>query len=374
MIWVFWGAVGFVCYTYIGYLAWLCVRRWARPQPVQAAAYFPSISINLIVHNEAKSLSRKLGRLLEIEYPDRKKEMIVVSDGSTDDTNRILSEFASTSPVRVILKQENQGKAAGLNDAINASNGEIVVFTDARQQVEANAVARLVENFVDPSIGCVSGELHLGDPRVGENTRRMGTYWRLEKLVRKMEGASGSVIGASGALYAVRRNLLVPVPQETILDDVFIPMEVVRQGARVTIDSRARVWDVPDLGTRREFARKVRTLSGLYQLLQLQPWLLSSRNPVRFEFISHKLLRLAIPFALCAALISSFFLPEFIYRAALILQLSFYSLSLCRKFSRHNPVSRMADVAFTFILLNAAALVAFANFVAGRKPAWGRVT
>jgi len=371
MIWIFWAAVGLVCYTYIGYFVWLCVRRYSHPQAVQSAEYLPSISIVLIVHNEARTLGRKLRSLLKIEYPDHKKEIIVVSDGSTDDTNRILSEFASTSRVTVILRQENQGKAAGLNDAINASRGEIVVFTDARQEVEANAVANLVENFVDPCIGCVSGELYLGDPLAGESTRRMGTYWQLEKLIRKMEGASGSVIGASGALYAVRRRLLVPVPPETILDDVFIPMEVVRQGARVTIDSRARVWDVPDLGTHREFARKVRTLSGLYQLLRLQPWLLSSSNPVRFEFISHKLLRLAIPFALCAALISSCFLPALIYRIAFFAQVAFYSLSMCGSLlKRWDRLAKVADVAFIFVLLNAAAFVAFGNFVVGRKPAW----
>ena len=171
----------------------------------------------------------------------------------------------------------------------------------------------------------------------------------------------------------MRRNLLVAPPPETILDDVFIPMEVARQGARVVLDSRARIWDTPDLGTKKEFARKVRTLSGIYQLLELQPWLLSGSNPMRFEFVSHKLFRLAVPFAICALLISSFFLQAPIYRGVLTLQLAFYSLSVWRLLSRKtSPLTRFADVAFTFVLLNAAALVAFGNFVAGRKPAWSR--
>jgi len=139
------------------------------------------------------------------------------------------------------------------------------------------------------------------------------------------------------------------------------------------LDTRARIWDVPDLGTGREFARKVRTLGGIYELLKLQPWLLTRANPVRFEFISHKLLRLAVPFALFAAMVSSFFLPALIYRIALVVQLTFYALSIWGIFRpRYNPLARASDAAFTFVFLNAAALVAFVNFMAGRKPAWSR--
>jgi cellulose synthase/poly-beta-1,6-N-acetylglucosamine synthase-like glycosyltransferase len=297
----------------------------------------------------------------------------VVSDGSTDDTSRILTEFASVTRVRVILNPEPRGKAAGLNDAVKASSGEIAVFTDARQKIETDAVRFLLEDFADSEVGCASGELILGDPDSGEAVRGMGLYWKIEKMIREMESASGSVVGATGALYAVRRNLLVPIPSETILDDVFIPMHVLRQGLRVVFDSRARVWDLPDLGTKKEFARKVRTLSGNYQLLQLEPWLLSRANPIRFAFVSHKLFRLVIPFALCTALVTSFFLPGPIYRVALVLQMAFYGLSawaLVRM--KHNPLARVSEAAFAFVLLNTAAVVAFANFITGRKAAWVR--
>jgi poly-beta-1,6-N-acetyl-D-glucosamine synthase len=256
---------------------------------------------------------------------------------------------------------------------MKVSSGEIVVFTDARQKIGTDAVRLLLENFADPEVGCASGELIIGDPDSGEAIRGLGLYWKIEKMIREMESASGSVVGATGALYAVRRNLQVPIPPETILDDVFVPMHVLRQGLRVVFDSRAQVWDLPDLGTKKEFARKVRTLSGNYQLLQLEPWLLSRTNPIRFAFVSHKLLRLVVPFALCTALITSFFLPGLIYRVALVLQLAFYSLSawaLVRV--KHNPLARVSDAAFTFVLLNTAAIVAFANFVTGRKAAWVR--
>jgi hypothetical protein len=202
----------------------------------------------------------------------------------------------------------------------------------------------------------------------------MGLYWHMEKKVRELEAASGSVVGATGALYAVRRELLTEVPAGTILDDVYIPLQVVRQGRRVVIEPRARAWDSPDLGGGREFARKVRTLSGNYQLMQLAPWVLSSQNPVRFRFVSHKLLRLAVPFALAAMLAASLWLRGPVYRVALILQLALYGLGLMAltRLPRASRGGRAADAAGTFVLLNTAAVVAFANFVAGRKTAWTR--
>ncbi len=164
---------------------------------------------------------------------------------------------------------------------------------------------------------------------------------------------------------------MVEVPADTILDDVFIPMNVARQGFRVVFDGRARAWDRPDLGTQQEFRRKVRTLTGNYQLLQLAPWLLGRENPLRFEFISHKLMRLMVPFALVASLAAAWFLPGPFYRAAFWTQLGFYGLSLLG-WSRWElgPVSRLSDAAYTFVALNTAALVAFANFVTGHKTVW----
>ena len=213
----------------------------------------------------------------------------------------------------------------------------------------------------------------LGSYESGESPRGIASYWLFEKRIRELEAISGSVIGATGALYAVRRKLLVEVPQETILDDVFIPMEVIRKGYRVLFDWRARVWDIPDQGRGREFSRKVRTLTGNYQLLRLAPWLLTKENPVRFRFVSHKLMRLVVPFALLALFFASSLIPGSIYRTALTAQIAFYVLSVCAFLPpKRGLLSRLADAAFTFVLLNAAAVVAFANFVGSRKIIWAR--
>ncbi|HEY4053315.1 MAG TPA: glycosyltransferase family 2 protein [Terriglobales bacterium] len=372
MKWVFWSSVAMLAYTYAGYPAWLWLRGRFRAQPVRASGGTPSVSIVMVVRNEAGVLESKLSNLQSLDYPAELLEIIVVSDGSTDSTNDILSRHPNPC-LKIVAVQESRGKAAGLNDAIALAHGDIVLFTDARQRIERGALRMLAAQFADPDVGCASGELMLGDPDSGEVVRGMGLYWRIEKSVREMESMAGSVVGATGALYAVRRHLIVTVPAGTILDDVFIPMHVARQGFRVIFVPSAHAWDVADQGAEREFSRKVRTLTGNYQLLQFAPWLLTSVNPLRFEFVSHKLMRLFAPFALVAALIAASALPQPIYRAALILQVAFYCLGLIAmtKLLR-GPLARVADAASTFVILNSAAAVAFVKFVTGRRVAWVR--
>jgi poly-beta-1,6-N-acetyl-D-glucosamine synthase len=374
MRWIFWGAVLLIAYTYVGYVILLWLRARLFPWPVRRAPQVPHISIVMVARNEERTLPGKLRNLLDLDYPPGSCQIVIVSDGSTDGTEAILREHMQNPRVQVVLNQLSRGKASGLNDAFEWANGDIVVFTDARQRIESGALRVLLENFADPEVGCVSGELMLGDPNAGEIKRGLGLYWRVEKYVRELEAASGSVVGATGALYAVRRELLRPVPEGTILDDVYIPLQVVRQGRRVLFEPRAKAWDTPNLGDGLEFARKVRTLSGNYQLVQLMPWVLSSQNPLRFRFVSHKLLRLTVPFALAAMLVASLWLKAPVYRVALVLQLAFYGLGLVAlaRLLKRGPVARAADAAATFVVLNTAAFMAFVNFVSGRKAAWSR--
>lgn len=371
MKWVFWASVAIILYTYAGYPAWLWLRARLRPRPVRRSPFFPSVSLVMVVHNEEKTLQSKLNNLSVLHYPSEKLELIVVSDGSTDATEEILKRYTPGLRLRTLAFSECRGKAACLNDAIAAARGELVLFTDVRQTIEKDALQLLAENFADPTVGCVSGELMLGDPESGEARQGTGLYWRIEKIIRDLESSSASVVGATGALYAARREILPRVPAGTILDDVFIPMAIVRSGHRVLFDGRAHAWDNPNLGGRREFARKVRTLSGNYQLVQLAPWLLGNTNPLCFEFVSHKLMRLAAPFALALALVSSALIQQPFYRAAAIAQAAFYLVGLLQRPLVHaGPLGKIAGAAGTFVVLNAAALVAFTNFVTGRKPVW----
>ncbi|MGO9650668.1 MAG: glycosyltransferase family 2 protein [Terriglobales bacterium] len=373
MKWAFWCAVAIIAYTYFGFPAWLWLRSRRRPQPVRLGSFRPAVSMVMVVRNEEQVVERKLKNLLSLDYPADLLQIVVVSDGSTDRTDDILRESAHNPRLSIVFKQLARGKASGLNDALELAQGEIIVFTDARQLLQPDSLRLLMENFADAQVGCVSGELMLGDPKSQDAGSGLGLYWSIEKQIREWEAATGSVVGATGALYAVRRSLLTPIPPETILDDVYIPLQIARSGSRVVFDGRAKAWDSADLGREREFARKVRTLSGNYQLLQLAPWLLTSENPVRFEFVSHKLLRLLIPFALAIVLAGSVVLSGPIYRFALVLQLAFYGLSLLAMTGlKTGLLARLANAAYTFVFLNTAALVAFVNFVTGRKAVWGR--
>lgn len=374
MTWIFWISAFLIAYTYVGYAAWLWLQALLFPWPVMRMRQELPISIVMVVRNEERVLEDKLRNLLSLDYPPERCQIVIVSDGSTDRTEQILRQHLDNPRVQVVMNQLSRGKASGLNDAFEWAHGDIVVFTDARQKIEPGALRVLAESFADPAVGCVSGELMLGDFDAGETGRGMGLYWRIEKQVRELEAASGSVVGATGALYAVRRDLLTAVPEGTILDDVYIPLQVVKQGKRVVFEPRARAWDRPDLGGGLEFARKVRTLTGNYQLVQLMPWVLSGQDPVLFRFVSHKLLRLVAPFALAAMFFASLWLKAPFYRVALILQLAFYGLGIVAmaRLLKRGPVARAADAAATFVLLNTAAVVAFANFVSGRKAAWSR--
>jgi len=366
---VFWFSLFVIFYTYLLYPAWLFLRARLKPKPVSTRAVFPRVSIIMAVRNGKEHLERKLQNLQQLDYPGDFVEIVVVSDGSTDETNEILRQF-NDSRVHSILLPEHVGKAEALNHAIEVSNGDVVVFMDVRQGVATDSVIKLVENFADPGVGCVSGELVLGDGG-GSTQRGVSSYWKMEKSIRQWESASGSTVGATGAIYAVRRSLVPRLPAGLILDDVFIPMEVARRRSRVIFEPRALAWDNLPGRPQQEFRRKVRTLFGNYQLLRFCPWLLTAKNPLQFEFVSHKLCRLVVPFALIAAILASIFLPGLIYRLPLITALLVFMLGVLAFFRVPlGAVSHLTDLALAFVLLNTAAVVAFVYFAVGKKQVW----
>lgn len=359
---LFWVFLFLILYTYVGYAVLLKFLR--RQEVMSDQAFQAPVSVILAVHNEEANLERKMASLFALDYPASAIEFVVVSDGSTDRTNAILAHFPEK--VTAVLLPHAEGKANALNHGVKASRGDVLVFMDARQSVDPDAVRQLVSYFADPQVGAVSGELHLETADGRPSSEALGVYWKLEKLVRKLESATGSVVGATGALFAMRRELYLPLPGGTLLDDVLTPMQVVRAGKRVlfceTAIARDRLFAAPG----KEFGRKVRTLTGNYQLLQLAPWLLSFRNPLLFRLISHKLLRLAVPLFLVGLLIASAASSGWVYRWALTLQLLLYALALLGALAPGFRRWRAVSIAYTFVMLNVAATLAFYNFLRGR--------
>jgi biofilm PGA synthesis N-glycosyltransferase PgaC len=367
---VFWLSLLFIVLACAGYPIWLYFRAKLRSQPIRRENIYPYVTIVLAVRNEQNRLPAKLQNLAMLDYPAERVEVIVVSDGSTDDTNRILAGWQAGNRQAVILP-EHRGKDVALNRGVAEARGEIVVFTDARQIIAPDALKELVANFADPSVGCVSGELVIADQLAAVSSQGVGLYWRMEKKIRYWESLSGSTVGATGAFYAVRRSLIAPLPEGTILDDVYIPLQVVQQGFRVVFEPRAIATDDLTPGPRQEFRRKVRTLTGNYQLLRLSPWLLTRENPVRFEFVCHKLLRLLMPFALVSLFVASLLLKEPPYRIALAFELIFAGLAaLAMLGPKPGVLSRLANVSLAFLVLNTAAAVAFFYFISRKKQIW----
>ena len=332
MIWlqaVFWGALLLVVHAYAGYPLWMLLLARLNPQPVSRGPQLRSVTAIVSVHNAEALIERRLENLRALDYPPHLLDIVVVCDGCTDATEARLARHASPG-LRVLAFPHRRGKAAGLADAVAVATGEILLMVDVRQRIEPDALRKLVANFADPDVGAVSGELCFEDAETGFSAN-VGAYWRYEKLLRQAEARSGSVVGVTGALYAIRRDLYVPLPEGTVLDDVLTPMNAVRDGYRVVFEAGAVAWDRPSATSTDERARKVRTLAGNYQLIVLAPWLLVPfRNPLWFRFASHKLLRLLVPWLLCvlaAATVVLAFVHPF-YLACLVLGLAGLGLLL----------------------------------------------
>lgn len=372
----YWTATVVVLYPYAIYPAWLGLRaRWgARPVRRREGPGRRGVSIVLTVYNEVTSVERRLRELTaQLAGAGLVGEVIVVSDGSIDGTAEAARAFRCPAPVRVIELAENVGKAAALSIGVAAAQHEIVAVADARQTWAADALARLLENFDDPEVGAVSGELHLAS--TSGVMAGVGLYWRYEKWLRRREGLIHSTVGVTGAIAALRRELYRPIPPGTVLDDVYWPLVVVMQGYRVVYDGRARAYDRLPERIGAEFFRKVRTLAGTYQLIaRLPSAVVPGRNPAWLAMVSHKLARLAVPWALLAMLVISavlrgpFYGPLFAAQAALTL------LGVAGLVSRLAARSRIATAVGSFLMLNGAAWVAFWVWISGRAGrSWSKI-
>ncbi|MEM7041905.1 MAG: glycosyltransferase family 2 protein [Pseudomonadota bacterium] len=307
----FLAAVFLLGYIFAGYplMVWLlasCRGRGARRDP----DYRPTVEAVVIAHNEAGTIGRKIENLLSLDYPEDRLTVLVVSDASLDETCDVVCGIDSPR-VRLMHFDTKSSKAACLNRAIASSTAEVLLLTDCRQALAEDVALRLVAPLADPTVAAASGELVFEQEGENDFSKGMDAYWRYEKFIRKCESAIGSTVGVTGAIYVLRRATYIPIPEETLLDDVLIPMNVVMAGQRVLFESEAYAFDVPSNDPVREKQRKTRTIAGNFQLPSLSPALLSPRaNPIWWQFVSHKMLRLLAPLLLVVALISNWLIID----------------------------------------------------------------
>lgn len=374
---VLWSAVALLAYVYLGYPLVAALRARLRRRPHVRAAIRPPVSIVVVAYNEGDRIEDRIENLLALDYPADRLEIIVGSDGSTDDTVARARRYQSRG-VRVFAFQARRGKPAMLNDLVPRARGDVVLFADARQRFERGALRAIVANFADPAVGAVSGELVI-EPAPGTASAGHGAafYWRYEKFIRSAESRGDSTIGATGAVYAIRRYLFEAIPPDTLLDDVLIPLRIVRRGYRVLFEPSARAYDSASANASQELARKARTIAGNFQLFSRERWLLDPRrNRLWFETLSHKGLRLLVPAlhvtALAANVVAAQMHP---YQWLLALQVLFYAAACggCLLQARGRRRFMAFTVPFTLCLLCWSTMVGFYRFATHRQPVtWDR--
>jgi biofilm PGA synthesis N-glycosyltransferase PgaC len=369
---VFWSAASLTLYTYVGYPVWMLVRSRFWPRLWRQAPMLPSVSVILVAHNCETLLRQKIDQLLSLGYPPERIEFIVVSDGSKDGTNGMLTRLRHPL-IKSIILPERCGKAAALNAGMQSAKGEILLFQDVRPRLESQSLHFLLSNFADPTIGCVTGEVVLCDESHDQVTKAVGSlYWQYEQWIRTCESRIDSPVGVYGGFYAIRRELASTLPDAAVLDDMLQPLNVIRQGYRSVLDRRARVYDIWPKSAKSEFNRKVRTLAGNFQLLQLAPWLLTRKNRLRFELISHKLLRLIVPVLLVVLLGTGVILAtrSRLYAVAVVAQLLLYALAAVGAWRGVPVITRLASAARAFCMLNVAVVVGLYRFLFTQGPLW----
>ncbi|PWT99254.1 MAG: family 2 glycosyl transferase [Terriglobia bacterium] len=363
---LFVASVAFSVYTLAGYPLLLALLTRFRTRPVRKSAVTKSVTVLLPVRNGEQWLRAKLESLLALQYPPAMLQILVISNGSNDDTDAIAQEFTRTGRVE-LLRLAGGGKAAALNAGLERARGEILFLTDVRQSLEPESLRHLVACFADESVGAVSGELVIRDGTTLEELS-VGLYWKYEKWLRKHESQLDSVMGATGCIYAMRRELARPLPPGTLVDDMFLPLAAFFAGYRVILEDSAKAFDYPTaLDT--EFRRKVRTQAGVYQIIRLYPQLLTPRNRMWFVFASHKLARLLLPFALLLAAVTTFALEEPWRTPALLLQALLYSAALFDLWIPEEiSAKRISAPLRSFVVLLAAAFCA--AFVRPSENVW----
>ena len=337
----------------------------------------PFVSIIVAAYNEESNIPDKIDNYRRIDYPTDKIEILIGSDGSTDRTNEILQNF-SAGNIRSFIYNERSGKAAVLNRLVKKAGGEILVFSDANTVYRSDAILKLVRHFKDKSVGGVCGQLRLINPTSNTGGEGERLYWGYENNLKKYEGKIKTVLGANGAIYALRKELYHPLPEnKVIMDDFLIPLRTVMDGYDIIYDEEAQATETTSPHLKGEFARKIRIGAANFNALsEIKSLLNPFRGFVAFALWSHKIFRWFAPFfLLCTFLCNLFLLDSLFYVYTFIFQIFFYASALVGFYlDKKGKAIKIFTYPLYFSAINLAMAIGFFKFLTGsQKPAWSRV-
>lgn len=368
---MFWISLGLLAWVYAGYpaLLWLLKALGIR-RPLRADRIEPRVTLIVSAYNERQVIAAKLENCRRLDYPADRFEVIVVSDASDDGTDDIVQ--AAGPPARLLRMETRGGKTVGLNAALRAARGDIVVFSDANAMYERDALRMLVRNFADPRVGAVTGESRYEIGADDASTESEGAYWSYEIWIKGLESSLGSVVGGDGAIYAIRRGLYRDLAPGD-LSDFVNPLQIVAQGYRNVYEPAAVSWEGGAEGYGAEFRRKVRIVNRAWRATHKMRALL---NPFRYgffslQYLSHKVLRWLVPWLMLVVFASNLLLAGSSPLFALLMagQFLFYGLALLGWLlaGRGGLVGRVTSIPYYFCLVNLASLVALVEVFGGKE-------
>jgi len=368
---VFWFSAGVGLYVYLGYPLLLLFLRLLFQRPVKKQRIEPYVSLLIPAYNEAHIIEAKIQNVLALDYPPELLEIVIASDGSTDQTAEIAQKAVAGTRILVDAHPTNRGKLVVLNESVPKLRGSVVAFSDAASMLTPDSIRHLVANFADPHVGAVSGVYEVLKKEEAKLGTQEGLYWKYETFLKQQEAALGVVLGAHGSLYAIRKELY-PFPKPgTINDDFVIPVRILQAGHLVAYESNAVAYEAAH--EMAGFSRRARIMTGnIEQLRELRAFIWPPRIRILFVFVSHKVGRLVVPLCLVTLGVSNLFLLQIpFYFWVGLSQAMFYFLAILGAFWQLKP--RALRLPFYFCSLNIAAFYGLYYAIWSRqRVAWNK--
>ena len=383
---LFWLAIFLILYSYLLYPVVLysfsrvfSKRKQVKKNVITEGSELPSVSVVVSAYNEESCIGERIENLLSLDYPHDKIRFFIASDGSSDKTDSIISSFRDPR-LCVFCFEENRGKINVLNDLLERVESDITVFSDANTMFASDAVLNLVTPFESEKVGAVCGELNLVDAFSGDN--KDGIYWKYEQFLKKHESKIDALLGANGGIYAIRTSLYEPLPDNTIIDDFCIVMNVAKRKYQIIYNKQALATEEIAPTLKEEAGRRIRIGAGNYQSLSRLTWLLNPRYKWRwFSYLSHKVIRWFVPHLMIVTLLLNIVLlwhTNYLYTVMLFGQLAFYSfwmLGELRIFKDVPIVGNIISLITFFVSMNISLFRGYIKFLSSNLSAtWQRTS